>query len=386
MKPKSLSASAVKAFSTCPSRWVAESHKRMGKGGSAANLGTAVHGALENWVKGDHHKMPSSGFNIMEKMFEVEYVGLFGMDDDRFSEGVDMLRDWYKRNHPFPEDLTVLSTERKSNFKLKTSIGDIPFNYIWDRCDRMANGDIDVVDYKTIMRPLSHDQMKMDIQVRSYALAAAIQYKDEPYERIWVTLDMLRHGDPISVNFTRDENMQTWDFLHTVAEEVIAMDVNFPPEKVNGLCRFCVRKSVCKTLEEYATMGTSASLGSIEEVIDRRAMLYNASKGLESAIADLDEELLAAAEEQETLEFESAAYRALIRSRRRRSIDADMVKRIVPDEVWDEYGAAKLTMTNLDKMLDDDRLDSNMRGRINQMVDVRLSSPFVITEPLADFD
>lgn len=385
MKPRSLSASAVKAFSSCPARWVAESHKRTRTdSGSAANLGTAVHGALEDWVSGEHHTDASAGFNIMEKMFEGHYRALFDMDDERFPEGVDMLKDWYRRNHTFPDGLEVLSTEVKTNFDLRTSIGTIPFNYIWDRCDRLPNGDIDVVDYKTIMRPLSHDMMKQDIQVRSYALAAAIQFADDDYDRIWVTLDMLRHGDPISVSFSRDENRATWDYLHDIAEQIIAMDVNDPPERVNPLCRFCVRKTACKTLAKHVSSGTVASFGTLEEVIDRRATLDNASKGVKAAIQELDDHIIAMAEEAESLEFETTDNRALVRSRRYRNIDADMIRRFVPDEIWDEYGSSKLNMGDFDKMLKDDRITDELRVQLEQMVDVTLSSPFIITEPMLD--
>lgn len=385
MKPKSLSASAAQSFETCPARWLAESHHRTGKGGRAANLGTAVHNALEGWVKSGEYRDTSAGFNILEKMFEKEFYDILGLAPEEFKDGIDMLKDWYKRNHPFPDDIEVISTEVKSSFDLQTSIGPIPFNYIWDRCDRLPNGDIEVVDYKTIRMAIPADKMKELIQVRAYALAAAIEFKGQ-YDRIWMSYDMLRHGAPVGVSFTREENEQTWKYLHNLAERVIAMDETNPPERVNSNCRWCIRKAMCKSLARVKDMGGLDGVEDMGTIVARRAMFKNALDGMKNAIREMDDAILEHAGNEDMLEWEEGQTSVAIRARRMRNVDAETLRKMVPDDVWEDYGKKDITMGNFDKMLKDSRLDDDTRREVEQLVEVSIGQPYVKTEVLTDFD
>src|ERR1044071_34422 len=209
MIPKSLSATSVAAFENCPARWRAEFFDKAPQPtNEAAALGLAVHGALEDFiVNGYKPQGDDKAAAMLENYFFHHYHDLFS-DESRKAEGLTMCRTWFERT-----DLsgrTVLSTEKKDTFLIPTSAGKIPFNYLWDRCDKLDDKVLEVIDYKTIARPISPDGLKDKIQARCYGLAAQLQYPDA--ERVWVTFDLLRY-DPVGIVFTKDDNRATWKYL-----------------------------------------------------------------------------------------------------------------------------------------------------------------------------
>ena len=114
--------------------------------GSAADLGTACHGALEGFIKAGCH-LAGAGATIKTLLgfYEPEYWKVFS-DTSRFDEGRIMLERWFDRMDFFGRK--VLSTELKETFPLKLGDKIIPITYIWDRCDEALDGSIEVIDYK----------------------------------------------------------------------------------------------------------------------------------------------------------------------------------------------------------------------------------------------
>lgn len=383
MKPKSLSASSAKVFELCPARWVAEYHHRAPQSSnSAATLGSAVHEALEEWAVTGNMTDASATKDQLLKSYDAHHHRLFGDDVTRLDEGKKMLADWYDRTHPIKHE--ILSVEVKENFPITVNRDDgkftIPFNYIWDRCDRLPNGDIDVVDYKTIAMPLNAEQMRETLQVRCYAVAAMSKYPDA--QRIWVTYDMLRHGDPLGVSFTRDECVATYRYLQGLLHRILDTDANNAPETVNAECRWCVRKQVCKALQKHSDVGGVHGITDPVEAANKRLKMDYAAKALKVAIEELDAVILQHMEREDILEFETDETRVEVNARKRRSVDADRIKAVLPEEIWEQYGKANLTMGDFDKLLKDERLDAETKSAVKQFVSVSFSSPSVFTKPV----
>lgn len=148
MKPKSLSASSIDVYEKCSKRWAAEYvGKRVQQLPSPpADLGTAVHAALEvhcTAIRTDGGEVPRLGDLL--GWYDTAYWKLFA-DRSFYDDGVEMLKNWYARQDW--EGRTVLSTEVKSHFDIKTSNRTVPVNFIMDRVDRLDSGDLDCVDYK----------------------------------------------------------------------------------------------------------------------------------------------------------------------------------------------------------------------------------------------
>lgn len=371
MIPKSFSASAFTVAESCMARYHAENILRAERPANlAADLGTAVHEALEWYVREVYiKKEKAESLQALLFIYRMVFCKVFDtVDPDEhpwYEDGIGMLKTWYARTDF--ENREVISVETKTFFNIKTSVGDIPFNYIWDRFDRLTNreDEYEVVDYKTIRRALNPSDLRKKIQARFYGLAAQIQVPSA--KRIWVRFDLLRH-DSVATVFTREENAATWQFAKRLAEKIIAASEEDLVETLNPECHFCVRKAACKALLSNVTGGGLWSLDTTERRINTRAALEFQRKGLDALISELDEVLLREAAEQDLTELESPDYRAKVTQSYRRSVDAERVQHVVGSDLFHKYGGVRLTMTDFNKLLKDKSLDPNAKKQLEQLV------------------
>lgn len=387
MEPKSLSASAAHVFELCPARYGAESFARTpNSNNSAADLGTAVHDALEKWCLTNKMQDPEAELKELVLYFDAAYDNLFGADASRKEEGRDLCEKWYVRSHPIEHE--ILSAEIKESFPIKVKHPEtgeqfvLPFNYIWDRCDRLPDGEIDVVDYKTISMYLNAEQMREKLQVRCYGLAAQVKYPNAP--RIWVTYDMLRHGDPLGVSFTKEENIETYRYLQGLLVRILAADANHLEEKVNDECRWCIRKQVCSALRKHANVGGVHAITDPAVAAERRMKMSQVQGALKVAIEELDGMLMKHMKQEDLLEEEFGSTKVIVSAQGKRDVDTEQVKRAVPDEVWETYAASKLTMGNLDKMMKDERLTDEQRQAVKRLITKKFGAPRIVTKAVAD--
>jgi hypothetical protein len=370
--PKSLSATALHVAELCLSRYAAEHIWRTkGPGGHAANLGTAVHGALELFVKATEiDKSQPRDFMLLEMFFKKSYMETFDTHElgDGYEEGLEMLRNWFARTSF--EGVEVISCEKKDFFPVPTSAGVIPFNYIWDRFDKIGPMTFKVVDYKSSVWNVRPEDLKRKIQPRAYALAAAIQLKAEQieYDKIWVEFDMLRY-ERVGIVFTREEITQTWSFIRSIVEDkILPTPPDKAPETLNSECRFCVRKGTCNALKTNIAAGGVHGL-TIEQVVDRRAALEFQLSGIKAAIDEFDNVILTTAKQFETLHIESENNEANIGlTKTNRAVNADQVEMIVGDEIFEEYGAKSMAVGQWEKLCKDKRLSADQKAKLKQTV------------------
>lgn len=381
MEPKSLSATALQTAGLCLARFKAQHIDRAsGFGGTAASLGSSVHGALELYVKNCimEPKMPAT-YEILLDFFKMSYMEVFQTSDTNtieFLEGMEMLKRWHART-----DFTtfkVISCELKENFTLKTSIGDIPFNYIWDRHDQLEEKVYRVVDYKTNRWGLNPADLRNKLQARSYALAAQIKYNDA--ERIWVEFDMLRHEGPVGIVFSRDDNIATWKHLKAEAERIIATPYDDPPETLNSECLFCPRSTTCKALLKNIDIGGVMSHSTPGELVDVRAQLEWQRKAVSSALTKLDEVILGRARAEDVLEYESDVNRLKVGVSSSRAIDAERAEHVLPPEVASQYMGKSLTITNVDKLLKGSELNDEQKRQLASLIYFKKGEPRIKVE------
>lgn len=374
MIPKSLSASSILVSEACPARWKTEYFlKTPQQSSEPANIGTSVHFALEHFVRDVYleHKIDWGDVKHLKAYYDIGYVETFNssnFDTDAYRDGAALVAKWYDENKEgLPNK--VLTCEVKENFLIKTSAGEIPFNFIWDRCDQIDDNTYEVVDYKTIRAPVQPQQLKEKIQPRAYALAAQIKWPDAT--KIWVTFDMLRYG-PVGVVFTRDENAQTYRYLKRAAERIIATDENNVPEILNPECKWCIRKATCDTLQQAYVGGTVHGL-TIEEIAERKEQIGNQLLALKYADEELDKALVTHAEKEEIFEWDAGEFEVEITARKTRKPNSDAILRIIGPELATRYG--NMTMTNIDKMLKSGELSADQVKQVNKYITLTWGSP-----------
>lgn len=380
MIPRSLSATAAAAFEACPARWKAEFANRVpAPSSSAADLGTVCHATLEDFVAAGHEPQQKGKQPIIEGMYEKHYHDLMP-DDSRKAEGMSMIRTWHERTDFI--NRVVLSTEKKESFDIPTSAGPIPFNYIWDRCDLLEgpwshNGEmrIEVIDYKTISRPLSPDGLKDKIQARCYGLAAQLKYPEA--DKIWVTFDLLRY-DPVGVVFTKDENRATWRYLKKLAERVIELEESDPfPERLNNECHWCIRRLSCESLQANVAVGGIMSLGDPKEVAAKRHKLAQQAKALDKLVQELDDYLIDWAEKEDVLEWATDDLRVVVTARKTRAIDSSRAAEVLTPDQLKKYGS--VGVTTVDRMIKEGALTPAQKANLIDLMSNKFGEPKIAT-------
>lgn len=371
---------------SCPSRYHAEYILRGERPqNNAAALGTTVHAALEWYVKAvyiDKTKQPSLDYllQLFRMHFAVEF-GTFDNDSEEFKDGVDMLKAWFARTDFSTRE--VISCEVKTSYPIQTSAGPIPFNYIWDRFDKIGDGEYEVIDYKSIRFGFPPRELRNKIQARIYGLMAQILKPDA--KRVWVTFDLLRHDGPVSIVFSRDDNIATWNYIHDMAEKILAMKETDLPETLNNECRWCVRKAQCGALRSNIAAGGVFSVVD-DEVVDLRAMMEYQRKALEEAARELDKLIFEQALRDDTIYYESDSNNLSIGWSSRRSVDPERVLQVVGPELFQKYDGPLMTYTTFNKLLKDKSISPSMKEQLKGLVYIRQGDPYVKVAPKNPID
>jgi RecB family exonuclease len=357
MKLRSLSATAANTYESCPRRFQAEHLDRAPSlSGAAANLGTACHRVAQRWVEEDHYRRPFDG-DVLRILWDESYWRLF-RDGTRYDEGLGMIERWAKRQNW--EGRTVLSTEHKRSFTLDTSIGPVPFNYIMDREDELEDGDIEVVDYKSISMPVQPSDLKNRLQSRAYALAAWLEHPNA--RRIWVTFDLFRY-DPVGIVFTASECEDTHRYFLALAERIIADDQ--AEEILGNDCRWCVRKDVCATLNAHIdAAGETLAITDLRHLAEKRFGAAIARKALDSQLEELDAQLLAHLVKNDTEEEVVPGYVVRISRSRRRVVDNSRLAQLLPPEIFGRL--ATVGPSAVDELLKAGELDADTASLVRQ--------------------
>lgn len=374
MNPASLSASSILVSEACMERWKVENFWRTPQASSEpANIGTACHYALEHFVTKVYLEQVAdwSDVKLLNDLYQLGYIETFNstnFDTDAFKDGAALVAKWYEYNKMGLRD-TVLSCEVKENFPVKTSIGNVPFNYIYDRFDQIDEETYRVVDYKSLRAPVRPEDLKKKIQPRAYALAAQIKYPQA--ERIWVTFDMLRY-EPVGIVFTREENAATWRYLKRAAERIIATDEADTIETLNDECKWCIKKVSCETLQKANAAGTAHGLGP-EELAERKMQVASQLTALKYANEELDKHLMMYAEERDEFEFTIGDYEVAFKSRPRRSANSNAIANIVGGALAQKYG--NFTLSNIDAMLAEGVLSDDQIRQVKAEITTNWSDP-----------
>lgn len=383
MIPKSLSATSINVAETCLARWEAEMYHR-GKGmqGKAAAIGTAVHGALEMYVQQVilNGNGPATIKTLLE-FYQLSYTQTFGSvdyDSDVFRDGEQLCKDWYKRTSF--DGVKVLSVEVKESFPINTSAGPIPFNYIFDRFDEIGPNTFRVMDYKTNAWGINPADLRKKIQARCYSLATRIKMKELGDVKIWVEFDMLRHGGPVGISFSKEDDAATYRYLQATAERIISTPEGEAPETLNPECNFCPRKAKCEALKRNIAVGGIFSMSDVREAVDLRAAMEYQRKAIGNLIAELDEIILAEAKEKDVMAFESEMNRLTVSISSRRSVDGERVEHVIGTELFDQLAGKSITMANVDKLLKGDELTPEQKVQLKALIFSKQGEPSVRVE------
>lgn len=374
MKPKSVSASSLNNWFSCQALFAAANLDRVPEVGqkTAANVGTAVHYALEKFVEEVYLKNVTQWENH-KRLLELYHEGFlttFGHADklsDEFKDGLSLVKKWHKRT-----DLSgweILSVEQYRQVPIAQT--GVKLTYIFDRQQRRTLDDgrkiLKVVDYKTIRRTYSPAQLEEMLQMRLYGLAAAIQAKMEGWtpDEIWVELDLLRH-DTVGIEITREQNEETWNLLLDVVDLILQTDPANATRTLGPNCKYCPVAASCPQLKKHIAAG--GVLGkSIDEMVSDYYQLSSQLEAISGVLSQLDTLIKAHAEKIEQTKFTVNGYPVTISAGGRRGLsDESVAAGIIGPELMKMFG--KLNIGDVDKLLDSDQLTEIQKAQLRKLI------------------
>ena len=369
MIPRTLSASSLSVAEKCLRRWKAEYMDRIPteSGNTAAALGTTCHAALERFVE-LYMKTGEWDWDTLQMFYARAFSTTMGYDDTipEYDDGLQMLNKWFSRTDL--GDRTVISCEQKESFFVPTSAGKIRFNYIMDRLDKVGEDRYEIVDYKSQRLPLNFSELQNKIQAKVYALAVQIKYPEA--KEIGVTFDLLRHV-PVTVWFTKADNVKTWGYLKDLAESIVQTPESKAKATLNSDCRFCPVKTTCPAIKDNTEKGGTHGIDTPEKAVKKIYELQSALKVAEQMKKEMEDYVMKFAVELGLTEWETEDGKLSVsvgHGRGRRVIlDQEKLINLLPPEIVAQH--TKIGVTELDKILKSGVLDRATAAKARKLVD-----------------
>lgn len=242
MDKMNLSATRIENYETCPLRFKMEADWNLpGEPVPAMQFGNAVHTALKGFYDALLAGRPLTREQFLN-VFE-EQLSISAFDDPHQKElyraqGIEQLSEFYHlRNHePAPQ---VLATEKV--FELVVNgvkvIGRI------DRTDRLANGSIAIVDYKT-GAPRDQEDADKSLQLSIYALATEQERNQLPSRLAFYNLETNSAAE------THRTPEQLADVKHKITEVAVSIAAGKFDPRPGMHCNSCGFREVCPVQEE----------------------------------------------------------------------------------------------------------------------------------------
>jgi len=247
MEVKRLSATAIRDFLQCYLKIVFRYDREIPSiKNDHAKLGIAVHEALEQFTRRMLHKKSfpdASDYDFATSSFmnAATHEGLENMGF--YTDGKTMVTSFIDKYDPAEE---VLDVEHR--FKIITPEG-IPIAGAIDKVVKVNDDTIAIIDYKTSRTALTNWELRDDIQLSMYDLAASLIWPEYP-NRI-LALEYVRINKTVNT-YRTEENRETFkEFLSSIWTQLHKLDEQEVKGRLNRLCGWCDYKSYCPAYADF---------------------------------------------------------------------------------------------------------------------------------------
>lgn len=372
-----LSATRINTFLRCKLKYWFNYHEHLPKlTNPAFKLGIAVHEALERagqlWMeKGFFSKEDKK--DILKLYDEVSVKeGIF--DFAIHKEGKELVKN---RLNNFELGKGIINLEysfgTSEHNTLVTDEG-IPLVGAIDKVIEADDDTLLIVDYKTSKTAPTYDDLKTDIQLSIYDLAAHMKWPN--YKRIILALDLLK-SDIIYTYRTEEEREEFKKYLKVVYDAMIDFTKKDARASLNMFCPWCDYKDYCDTYKKACkksdykflqTLGLSDEelIAEWKNVRDTKKILENRERELAMIIIEkIKKEGHSLSGEEEEV---------YIRQNSRTNYDTDVVAKLIPKEEF-------VKMANLNKKAVEGYMENNpvVKKEIENSANVSYTTPFLAT-------
>lgn len=247
-----LSHSRMNAYVECPLYYklaYVDKVKLDTKGNYHTALGNGIHKVLEDMYKTNSYTlkfmedlwqvvchegyMEKNGQKVEAILKDEQYDFPNGEEEKNmfFFHGRKLIREYYHKNkHEFGVG-KIVATEL--NFKVPISNGKIVLNGYIDRIDRMPDGRLRIVDYKT-GKENSQEEVDENYQLTLYAFAIRKMFEEVEGS---LYLHFIKSGNKVSTTRDKDDFIKLRDRVKFVKEGIESK--SFEP-KLGAQCRYCL--------------------------------------------------------------------------------------------------------------------------------------------------
>jgi len=247
--PTYISYSQLQTFQTCPLHYKLRYILNVPTPASPAlSYGISVHSSLRDFFQLLQNKEPVNAeqmHDILQKNWiKVGYSGK-AHEEKSFKQADSMLVSFAEKS--LEERPDTIAIELPFNFWLKPQAGGLKVGGRIDRIDRLADGRIEIIDYKTGNNVPTEKKVKEDFQLSFYGLAAT-HVKDallnKTPEEIVLTLYYLEANQKLSTTRTKEELEQAKEKILSLVDEISKSDFHC----TGGMfCKNCEYKMVCQS-------------------------------------------------------------------------------------------------------------------------------------------
>lgn len=349
MELRGLSATGVKDFLQCKLKTVFRYDREIPRVmNDHARVGIGVHEALEQFTRRMMSKksFPDQSdyeFAVTTFMNKATDIGLTKMEF--YEDGKIMITEWIDRYDPSERVLEV------EHFFTINTPEDIPIVGAMDKVRIINDDTIEIVDYKTSRQALTSWQLKDDIQLSMYDLAASIVWPQ--YSNRILTLEYPRIDKSVSSYRTVEQRETFRQFLVSIWKQMNEIVDEEQTGRINNLCGWCDYSPYCPAYAETIS-DTRRILPAVTDM-DPDSFLehWQHIAGQKSILENRQREMKMMASEKAVLgETISTANKELYSTQAgRTNYDIEDVVDIVPEE--DLYSVLAVNKAKLDRFVKD---------------------------------
>ncbi len=282
--------SALQTFNQCPQKYKFQYIDRIrAPKNKEAIFGTKIHDTLK-FFHSQHMGWPTLDemLNYFKDIWTSKPFQSEEEDIIYFSQGIKMLKKYYKYFLKNREEFTVLDTESRFKIPIKHPKHNKTCELVGkiDRIDKRSDGKIEVIDYKTSKSLPPQSKIDNDLQLSLYCLAVFIKWPNlnKDIKDIKLTFHFLKHSEVLTTSRTKqqleDIKNQIWDKVNEIEKK------EFKPIP-SGLCDWCGYKDICPMWKHKYVKEISPTEQEIQKIIKEFFELKNQNSKNNKKIADL---------------------------------------------------------------------------------------------------
>lgn len=289
-----ISYSSLETFKQCPLRYkFSQIDKIKEPKSKEAIFGSYIHKVLKWFYQSDpvfptlikllayykeHWPQNTEGFSWSNKREEKLY----------FAEGKRMLSNYYQQNTPIKNNIIDLETHFEVVIKDELSLpGRVHIlSGIIDRIDKLPNGMIEIIDYKTGKRMVSQKQADKNNQLSLYAIGLRNRWPNLSLDRLSLSLYFLKFGEKIETKRNEKDLAKTYkdtiDLIHKIENS------NFEPHP-SPLCGWCGYRDICPVWRHLYEKHNSADFNKIDirKKIDEYFAIQKEKESIEKKLDEI---------------------------------------------------------------------------------------------------